>query len=281
MNTIVQNHFVQAENCEVPADFSPEDLEEIRKLTQSVLTGGDPTEPLEDGDLDEDDIELEEEEDAEIDEDAIEEELSAVSTSHSIAADPLEELWRECDAAPGGHRRSRPERDLSRQLAEAERRLSSLYTNPDNWHRTRGVALVHAESKTLLGNFSEYVHNRIPSCRKLLRETALVPIDACEEVSGTWWLEPLAREHIEAAKHWQTQRAVIVPAHLDRLGVFCPAAPLILFLQFGGIMRVELSEDCMFASADGSVVIHLAKGVNVYECMEHEGKVALRREIVL
>ena len=286
MNSPARN---PSEIDDAPADITADDLALFRQLEADVLAGEEDEPDLEEEleqdefeddleeELEQDELEYDPDAEAEIDplrESQIEEQLHAVAD-----IDPLDVLWREVSA--GDHKRKRPERDLTKAIDAASRRLHALYTNPENWERIRGVTLMHKDSQTLLGNFSEFRHRIDHKSTKLLRDTALVPVEAILEVEGTWWLEPLAREHIEAAAHWQTQRSVVVRCLLDRLGVFCPAAPLTLFLQFGGIMRVELSEPCMFASADGSIVMHLARGVNVYECMDHEGKVALRQEIVL
>lgn len=195
--------------------------------------------------------------------------------------DPLDDLWEAvvADLPSKTHRvRANPALDSKRE-ARATISPSTYYLDSANWTRTRGVMLVHEDTESVLGNFSEYRH--LTGATKLVRESALISIEGEVRVSGTWWLEPLAREHIEAAKQWHSQRHEIVPLFLDRLGVFCPAAPITLFLAFGGIMRVELNEDCKFASADGSQLLFLKAGMNVYEAMDVEGKVALRKEITL
>lgn len=245
---------------------TPDELDELEK-----------TVPYEEDEFDGDDIE---EEDPEGDF-AEQAEATAAVAATPAWSDPLEDLYTEAQlarAAKPTRRHTNP--SIKHALDSAAKRLHNAYTDSENWTRKRGVALYHKESGTLLGVFSEYLH-RDGSSIKRLREKSLISIDGQLEVEGTWWLEPQAREHIEAAKRWQEQRHEIIPLHLDRLGLFCPAAPITIFFQFGGIMRVELTEECQFASTDGATLMTLAKGVNVYEVMELEGKVALRKEITL
>ncbi len=165
-------------------------------------------------------------------------------------------------------------------LESAEERRKKEYTDPTHWIPGRGIALIHKESNSLIGNYREYVHYRIPSCRKLLLVKEPILIDANEYREGSWWMDPVARDRITVTQ-WDTTRNEVVPLLLDRMGVFCPAAPISIYMRFGGITRVELTEACDFASADGSELLHLTKGVNVYEAMQMEGKIALRKELML
>lgn len=175
--------------------------------------------------------------------------------------------------------RREPSKEEKRKDAEAAHKRDE-YTDPARWIVGRGIALVHKDSNSLIGNYREYTHYRVPSCRKLLLVKEPMIIDATEYREGSWWMEPLARERV-AMTQWDTVRHEVIPLLLDRMGVYSPASAVTIHLRFGGITRVELTQDCDFASPDGAELLHLTKGVNIYEAMAMEGKMALRREVAL
>jgi hypothetical protein len=143
----------------------------------------------------------------------------------------------------------------------------------------RGVALIHEETETLLGNFSEYTHNSVASCRKLVREDSLIPVSAAERVSGSWWLG--ADRRPEPKQVWHEQRPCIIHLHLDKLMVHSPICELTVHLSYGSIARVELTLDTTFAAEDGKQeqLLYLPAGTNVLEVMSLDCKLAVRKEL--
>lgn len=157
----------------------------------------------------------------------------------------------------------------------------AIYLDPENWERTRGVALVHADTQTLLGNFSEYRHRSVVGARKLVRESAPISVSATESVSGSWWLG--ADRRPEPAQVWHEARRAIVHLHLSELHVHAPACEVLAHLSYGGIARVELAADTQLAQEDGhgEQLLFLPKGSNVLEVMSRDCKITLRQEIGL
>ena len=155
---------------------------------------------------------------------------------------------------------------------------SSVFTNPDNWVRTRGVALIHEETSTLLGNFSEYVHKTEVGCRRLMREDSPIAVAATEY---TDWLPTKVAEEIEPPQAWFTKQTVFLPLHLDKLGVQSAAAEVIVHLAYGNVARVELACDTQFLAADGQPeqLLWLSRGVNILLVMSLDSKINLRLEL--
>lgn len=151
-----------------------------------------------------------------------------------------------------------------------------LFADPANWERRRGVALIHGESGTLLGQFSEYVHRSVPGARKLLRETAPISVSATEVVSGSWWLGE--GRVVEERRPWHERRTAILHLHLSELRVHAPATEVVVHLSYGGIARCELALDTMFRCEEGEGLLFLPAETNVLEVMSLDSKISLRKE---
>lgn len=172
-----------------------------------------------------------------------------------------------------------PAKPTKRPTPEVPRERQ-LLMDPDQWTRTRGIALIHKETGTLLGNFSEYLHRTIPDCRKLLREEAPISISATETVEGSWWLGEGRRP--EARREWHEQRPAIIHAILPELKLHAPCCEVLVHLSYGAIARVELMMDTRFAQTEGpEALFDLPGGTNILEVMGLECKMNLRKEIGL
>ncbi len=191
----------------------------------------------------------------------------------------LDDIWREARAHIQVERKAKAAAVL-RKTAEPEKASTqALFADPKNWTRKGGVALIHEETETLLGNFSEYVHNSVTGCRKLVREESLLSVSSTERVSGSWWL---ARERRpEPRQEWHEQRPAIIHLHLDKLHVHSPICELVVHLSYGSIARVELALDTTFAAEDGhgEQLLYLPQGTNVLEVMALDSKLAVRKEL--
>ncbi len=174
--------------------------------------------------------------------------------------------------------KARAPRPTSR-LPEPERvEPAALFTNPANWERTRGIALIHEGTATLLGNFSEYVHKTEAGCRRLVREALPIAVAATEFTS---WLPADAPAEVERAEPWHTRQTVILPLHLERLGVQTVLAEVVVCLSYGNMARAELAVDTQFFAAEGSPeqLLWLRAGVNILPVLSQDTKINLRLEL--
>ena len=195
--------------------------------------------------------------------------------------DPLEDLFTEAQFAAANGKKAKRAADPSKakHLADASKTMHELFTLSENWHRTQGVALIHKETETLLGNFSEYLHNTVKGARKLVREEAPITVSAAEYVEGSWWLgpdiKPVPREE------WREQRRAFIKIHLPTLGLFAPLVAVVAHIAFGGIHRVELEENTQFADEAGKILVTLPAGVSILDALSWDAKVSLKKEIGL
>lgn len=166
-----------------------------------------------------------------------------------------------------------------RHTSEPQARATQqLFLDPDNWERKRGIALVHEETSTVLGNFSEYVHKSVPGCRRLLREEQPISVSATERVEGSWWLQD---RKPEPPRPWHEKRTAFIHLHLSKLGVHAPACEVVACLAYGSLDRVELAVDCQFAQEEGrgAELLFLAAGTNVLPVMSSDCKIKLLQEV--
>jgi len=148
--------------------------------------------------------------------------------------------------------------ELDELFTEAKAAYSKLqprpslgkYKDPNNWTRTRGIALIHKESQTLLGNFGEFLHNTEEGCRKLVREELPGQVLATEEVSGDWWLaEPIEPE--PKPPEPITQFKATIHVLLSGLHLHAPACHVVATLNPQGYMtHIRLALHTKFAQFD-------------------------------
>lgn len=164
----------------------------------------------------------------------------------------------------------------AKELALAERRMRERFTLPENWEQRRTIALIHEESGTLLGNFTEYVHKLSLGCRRLVRVNEPATVDSIEHVQGPSWLntEPLGKTEHAAAEE---QREAILDLHMPEMdNVFAPGVLVSVTLHFGSVARVELAEETRFYSKDKRVQLILEEGLDVREALSLETKIRLK-----
>ncbi len=153
---------------------------------------------------------------------------------------------------------------------------NAKYANPENWTRKGGVALIHAETQSLLGNFSEYIHK--DGARKLVREEGPLCVSATEVVEGSWWLGEGRKP--EPKQVWHETKMAILHLHLGELGLHSPAVEVVAHLSYGGIARCELAVDTTFAQTEGvETLVTFAAGTDVLGCMTRDCKIKLRMEV--
>lgn len=137
-----------------------------------------------------------------------------------------------------------------------------LYRNPANWIKGKAVALLHEETKTLLGHFTEYTHKTVPNCRRMVREDCSAPVESVEYIKGSWApaVVPAARKMI-----WNTSVEVICDIRL--LDFQTQASDIVVeaFFGEGRLERVELIGDVTFASP--TQFFTLPAGTNIFPQM--------------
>ena len=178
------------------------------------------------------------------------------------------------------HRAAAQPKRSAAEPAKAE--ATALFSDPTNWRRTRGVALIHVETESLLGNFSEYVHRSVANCRKLIREDSPIAVSATERIVGSWWITDTSRGRIEPRREWHTRQTAALHVYLDQLQLHSPECQVVACLSFGAISRVELTADTSFTQTAGpEQILLLPAGTNILPEMSHDSKVALRVELAL
>lgn len=197
----------------------------------------------------------------------------------------LDELFAQAKAHLRGEAGKRaaeaakPRRTRAKDDAPEIRGTTLFYSLAENWTRIGGVALIHEETGTVLGNFSEYRHRFEPATTKLVREPGLIPVTETRSMSGSWWLEEKQRP--EPQRPWHEQRSIVVHLHLGELKLHSPACEVVVFLSYGAIDRVELAADTLFAGEDGSQeqLVSMPAGTNVREVTSLDCKMAIRKEL--
>lgn len=166
---------------------------------------------------------------------------------------------------------------LKDDLDWAARKLRELYTNPDNWKRTRGLVLIDKETQTVLGNYSEYRHVKDPSARKLVREHLPIDIDGQEVIEG--FLGHKLESELRGIS-WDRELSVTAHVGLDEVQVEAPMVRLQVCILLNSIVRVHLEETTQFASASGNLLLMLGAGTNVWEACSTDTKAVLRKAVM-
>lgn len=162
----------------------------------------------------------------------------------------------------------------------AEPPSPDLYTNPDNWTYTRSIALIHAETQTLLGTFDVFNHTRDASARRYLPAAVPRLLLTQESVSGDWWV---AERHqiANAYETWEHTRSVCLDVVLDKMGVWSPATLLSVHTSHGATTKITLEDDTQFAQLAGAPdqLLLLSKGTNILPLLSQETKIAVKIEV--
>jgi len=167
---------------------------------------------------------------------------------------------------------------VERTVAHAEARKKAapveplgIFANPDNWTRTRGVALIHRGTQTFLGNFWEWQHRSVADARRLVRSLEPLSVEALEEVdfglSAVW--TPLVPAHKA-----ETQRIITLDVSLDTPRVSASSVLLCIHCYDGWTARVVLVEPTTFA--EEGEILQLPAGVNILPVLSREAKIAIR-----
>lgn len=188
----------------------------------------------------------------------------------------LEALFKAARAA------QKQERAKAHAEAEARRKRKmdpvdapveplGIFVNPDNWIEGRGLALIHRETRLLLGNFRELWHKTVKDARRLVRSAVPIRVDAVEEVDFDL---PTQTEAPPVSTRALVQRIYTGPVTLELPAVSCPSATLNIHYYDHATARAVLELPATFASGDE--MIQLPAGVDLLSAMTAESKRALR-----
>ena len=170
----------------------------------------------------------------------------------------LDDLFKEAKAAMRSVTKRKEKAKADAPLPDPD--TIGLFRNPANWVRTRGIALVHADTQTLLGNFTEYCHRTELDARRLVREADPLPVEATEYVNGDWWMTP--EEAPKPKRMWKTSKLLTVPyVNLSHLGVHARGVCVYAVFGEGSLDRVDLATETIFGG--GSVLMKLPAGVDI------------------
>ena len=148
-------------------------------------------------------------------------------------------------------------------------------------HARRGIALIHEETQSLLGNFRELIHTSVPGCRRLVLESGLLQIDATEYVAGAWWAAEMPQ--LQRRADWMTKRFLHLDIALTSPAVHAPAVFIEAHIAYGGIARVELLLETTFLAGEEGItsLLVLPVGTNILPVLEWTVKLTLRKELGL
>ena len=164
----------------------------------------------------------------------------------------LDELFKEARAA------MRKQKELEATTPKKAKTVEpTLEINlHSNWVAQRSLALVHQETSTLLGTFTEYTNKYFPGARRLVREFSELPVLSSEYVTGVWG-GPVAPEVQAPKRPWNTTRTVIVDLVLRDLHVSAAKVLVTAYYGEGTLDAVELAEATTFASPPGAIPFSL------------------------
>lgn len=191
--------------------------------------------------------------------------------------DPLDALLEEAVAIQANRRvKAMPSGE------KAIKHHHESFFKPENWQRTRGVAIIHRASDdklTLLGNFTEYRHKLLPSARKLIREAAPIPIDGEEYVMGSIWTARAKDILFPARLGDEEDVELTLDLTFTELGVFASKVKVCVRTLHNAIYRVELIEQTQFISPTNQMFIYFPAGLDILGAMSFDCKMELRRAL--
>lgn len=169
---------------------------------------------------------------------------------------------------------ARKHQATAKAVAPAPVQHNAQYANPLNWKRVRGVALVRAECKTLLGNFSEYVYLHDAGIRKLVREDSPIEVSAVEEIDGSLIPQARTQGYVPLPKH-----PVSVELELEAPDATTGTTDLLITVQGQGILRADLVNSTTFTTTETGEFLIFPAGTNLLPQLTRRTKLAIRKAL--
>jgi hypothetical protein len=197
-------------------------------------------------------------------------------------ATSLDDLFDDATLAQAARNRKQPKSvdpSMRNALNREAKKMREMYTKPENWTRTGGVAFIDKATNTLVGNFSEYQHVTFPHTRKWLREHTPISINRTEVVEG--YLGEQVMQRLAAHQSWTEQRSGKADMLFDEMQVEAPGIEFSASIRLGVLQRVDLIQTTLFASVSGATLISLPTGTNVLEQLSTDSRAAVRKAVGL
>lgn len=201
-----------------------------------------------------------------------------------MAGDPtsLDDLFNDALLTQAAKNKRQPKSidpSMRNALDATAKKMKEVYTLPENWLRTGGVAFIDKATQTLVGNFSEYQHRIFPHTKKWLREHTPISIDRTEVVEG--YLGAQIMERLSAHQSWTEVKSGTADMLFDEMQVEAPNIEFSASIRLGVLQRVDLLYTTLFASVSGATLISLPMGTNVLEQLSTDSRAAVRKAVGL
>lgn len=188
----------------------------------------------------------------------------------------LDELFRTARAAQKkerakAHAEAEVRRKRKQDPIDAPVEPLGIFVNPDNWIEGRGLALIHRETRLLLGNFRELRHKTVKDARRLVRSAVPIRVDAVEEVDFGL---PAQTEAPPVSTRALVQRIYTGPVALEVPAVSAPSVALCVHYYDHATAKAVLEAPAAFSSGDE--LIELPAGVDLLSAMTAESKRVIR-----
>lgn len=182
----------------------------------------------------------------------------------------LEDLFAEAKAAVKAKRKAD---FLAKEKRAAEPEPPAIaFGDPVNWVEGTGVALIHRETQTFLGNFRSYRHKSDPEIRRLVRSEEPIAVSGVEEVDFGY----TPPETPISSPRAETQAFLTVDLELDTPLVSARHVLVCVHYHNGWTARVVLVEPTTFA--EQGEILQLPAGVDVLPALSRASKQAVRHQ---
>ena len=164
--------------------------------------------------------------------------------------------------------------EYKRTLSGKQRPASSIAPTPSTqWQRGYNIRLMHRETNSPLGDFSEW--RQADGTRKLVREPDnSLPIHKLEWIAGYWGVRaPVPQVYVEADERFQMEIPCILEAEDEYHGV----AKVTVTIKDGAVQSAALLLETSFSSP--SEILIIPPVFNIYPLLTRASKIALFEEV--
>ena len=187
----------------------------------------------------------------------------------------LDQLFAEAKAAMKVQRREAFAAKAKQPTSPPSLEEPSAFANPENWIEGAGVALIHRESQTLLGNFQSFRYKFDRTIRRLVRSQSPISVAGIEEVDFGYEPPkiPLTSPRVETQEIKTLDLTLVTPALSARRVLVC------VHYYNGWTARVVLVEPTTFTGA--GELIQFPAGVEILPVLDRESRKAARHTSLL
>ena len=164
--------------------------------------------------------------------------------------------------------------EYKKTLTGKQRPAPTIAPTPSTqWQRGFNIRLMHRETNSTLGDFSEW--KQADGTRKLVREPDnSLPIHKLEWISGYWGARhPVPQVYVEADERFGMEILVVLEAEEEYHGT----ASLTVVIKDGAVHSAVLLVETSFSSP--SEILILPPLFNIYPLLTRTSKIALFEEV--